>query len=262
MREYEVQSIFEAECLRSGLRHLGYPSIVAAGRNGAVLHYHHNNDVLRAGDLLLIDAGGEYRGYGADITRTFPISGKFTARQKDVYSIVLEAQKRCIEAAKPGVNSADLHLLSMRVLAEGLTSLRILKGDPDDLVLSGAVRLFYPHGIGHMLGLDVHDCTGGKKRVLPNPTKVPVRFIARLEPGFVITVEPGLYFIEALLRDPRLRRKHKGQVDFSRAESFLDFGGVRIEDDIVVRESGPALNLTTVPKEIAAVEDACRRSRG
>ena len=110
-----------------------------------------------------------------------------------------------------------------------------------------------------MLGLDVHDTTGGKKRVLPNPTKVPVRFVAKLEPGFVITMEPGLYFIDALLRDPQLRRKYKTSVDFDKAESYLDFGGVRIEDDIVIQEDGPPLNLTDVPKEIADVEAACQR---
>ena len=259
MREYQAQAVFEAECLKAGLKHLAYPSIVAAGRNGAVLHYHRNDDLLRAGDLFLIDAGAELKGYAADITRTYPVGRRFTPRQRDVYSVVLEAQKQCIDRARPGVNSADLHVHSMRVLAEGLKSLKILKGDVDGLVLGGAVRLFYPHGIGHMLGLDVHDCPGGKKRVLPNPTKVPVRFVARLEPGFVITVEPGLYFIEALLRDPRLRRKHRGAVDFARAESYLDLGGIRIEDDVVVQEKGPPLNLTSVPKSIADIE-AIRRS--
>ncbi|HEX4047673.1 MAG TPA: M24 family metallopeptidase, partial [Elusimicrobiota bacterium] len=128
----------------------------------------------------------------------------------------------------------------------------------DGLVEGGAVRLFYPHGLTHMLGLDVHDVTGGSRRAMPNPTKVPVRFVARLEPGFVVTMEPGIYFIAALLQDPELRRRHKSSVDFAKAEKFLDFGGVRIEDDIVVQD-GPALNLTTVPKELADVEAACER---
>jgi Xaa-Pro aminopeptidase len=110
-----------------------------------------------------------------------------------------------------------------------------------------------------MLGLDVHDVTGGKRRKMPNPTKVPVRFVAKLEPGFVITMEPGVYFIDALLKDPELRRKHKASVDFAKAETFLDFGGVRIEDDVVISADGPPMNLTTVPKEIADVEAACER---
>ena len=259
MREYEIQALFESECLRSGLKHLAYPSIVAAGTNGAVLHYHANNAVLKDGEMLLIDAGAEHKGYAADITRTFPANGKFTQRQKDVYSIVLETQKRCIEAALPGIVSAELHVRSMTLIAEGLKSLGILRGDTWGLVEGGAVRLFYPHGLTHTLGLDVHDTLGGKKRVMPNPTKVPVRFVAKLEPGFVITMEPGIYFIAALLNDPELRRKHKDSVDFAKAERFLDFGGVRIEDDVVVREDGPAMNLTEVPKEIKDVEAACER---
>lgn len=258
MREYELQAIFDAACLKAGLKHLAYPSIVAAGVNSAVLHYRKNDALLRSGDLLLIDAGAELRGYAADITRTFPVNGRFTRRQRDVYQIVLEAQKSCIARARPGVVSADLHVHSMRVIAEGLKSLGLLRGATDGLVEGGAVRLFYPHGLTHMLGLDVHDVTGGKRRVLPNPTKIPLRFIAKLEPGFVITMEPGVYFIAALLQDPALRRKHKASVNFALADSFLDFGGIRIEDDIAIR-NGPAENLTSVPKEIAAVEAACAR---
>ncbi|MBI5629402.1 MAG: aminopeptidase P family protein [Elusimicrobia bacterium] len=257
--EYQVQAVFEAACLREGLRHLAYPSIVAAGANSAVLHYHRNNTRLKEGDLLLLDGGAECAGYGADITRTFPASGRFTQRQKDIYSIVLETQNACIEKARPGVVSADLHVFSMARIAEGLKSLGLLRGEVSGLIESGAVRLFYPHGLTHMLGLDVHDVTGGKKRRMANPTKVPVRFVARLEPGFVITMEPGIYFIEALLRDPELRLKHKNSVDFEKADSFLNFGGVRIEDDIVIQEEGPPLNLTGVAKEIADVEEICRR---
>jgi Xaa-Pro dipeptidase len=258
LKEYELQAVFDAACLKAGLKHLAYPSIVAAGVNSAVLHYRKNNAPLKSGDLLLIDAGAELNGYAADITRTYPINGKFTRRQRDIYSVVLETQKRCIEKARPGINSAELHLYSMRVIAEGLKSLGLLRGDTDGLLENGAVRLFYPHGLTHMLGLDVHDVTGGKKRVLPNPTKIPVRFVAKLEPGFVITMEPGVYFIDALLKDPALRAKHKQSVNFAMADSFLDFGGIRIEDDIVIR-AGANENLTRVPKEIDAVEAALAR---
>ncbi len=259
MKEYEIQAIFESECLKHGLKHLGYPSIVAAGKNGAVLHYHHNDAELKDGEMLLIDAGAEYKGYSADITRCFPSNGRFTSRQRDVYNVVLDTQKACIDAARPGIVSADLHVLSMTKIAEGLKSMGILNGETSGLVEGGAVRLFYPHGLTHTLGLDVHDTLGGKKRKMPNPTKVPVRFVAKLEPGFVITMEPGVYFIDALLNDAALRRKHKGSVDFEKAVTFLDFGGVRIEDDVVVQQDGPPLNLTCVPKEIADVEAACRR---
>ena len=209
--------------------------------------------------MLLIDAGAECGGYAADITRTFPVNGKFTNRQRDIYSIVLRTQKTCIERARPGVGSAQLHVLSMTLIAEGLKSLGLLRGEVSGLVEGGAVRLFYPHGLTHMLGLDVHDVTGGRKRRMANPTKIPVRFVARLETGVVITLAPGIYFIKALLLDPALRRKHRGSIDFTKAEKFLDFGGVRIEDDIVIQPQGPPLNLTTVPKEISDVEECCER---
>jgi Xaa-Pro dipeptidase len=252
--EYQIQSIFESECLNSGLNLLGYPTIVAAGKNAAVLHYNKNSAKIKAGELVLIDAGAECRGYSADITRVFPINGKFTAQQRDIYSIVLETQKRSIERSLPGVISAELHLGSMCLIAEGLKSIGILKGEVDGLVESGAVTVFYPHGLTHMLGLDVHDVTGGKKRRMPNPTKVPVRFVAKLEPGFVITMEPGIYFIKFLLESPKIREKYRGQIDFKKADRFLNFGGVRIEDDIVIQPHGPPLNLTRVPKEIDAIE--------
>ena len=257
MREFELQAEFESHCLRRGLKHQGYPPIVAAGKNGAVLHYRQNDAPLRKGELLLIDAGAECGGYSADITRTFPVGARFTRRQRDIYSVVLEAQEQCIDRARPGVVSGDLHLHSMKVLAEGMRSLGFLRGSIEELVMGGAIRLFYPHGLTHMLGLDVHDCMGGKRRQIPSPEHVRLRFNARLEPGFVITMEPGIYFTAALLNDPALRKKYRKQVDFRKAESFLDFGGVRIEDDILIRADGPPQNLTKVPKRIKDVEAAC-----
>jgi Xaa-Pro dipeptidase len=260
MHEYEVQALFEGACMSSGLRHLAYPSIVAAGVNGAVLHYRGNRDRLRSGDLLLIDAGAEAGGYAADITRTFPINRRFTQRQRDIYSIVLAAQNRCIQRARPGLNFVQFHIDSMRTIAEGLRDLKLLRGSIDSLVEGGACRLFYPHGIGHLLGLDVHDGFAGKRRKKANPTKVPARFTADLEAGFVITVEPGIYFIKPLLKNNRLRKKFKSAVDFTRADRYLNFGGIRIEDDIVIRRSGAPRNLTSVPKEIKAIEELRRRA--
>jgi Xaa-Pro aminopeptidase len=206
---------------------------------------------------MLIDAAAEHHGYTADVTRTFPISGRFTRKQRDLYEVVLAAQERCIDAARAGRTSMDLQLLSEETLAEGLRGLGLLKGSVRELVDTQAVRVFYPHGIGHTLGLDVHDVKGGKRRLLPKPRTGKLRFRARLEPGFVITVEPGVYFIPALLHDPEVRKKHRGRVDFTKAEAYLDLGGVRIEDDVVVRKDGPPLNLTPTPKTVAAVEAAC-----
>lgn len=257
MREFELQAEFESHCLRRGLKHQGYPPIVAAGKNGAVLHYRHNDALLKKGELLLIDAGAECGGYSADITRTYPVGGRFTRRQRDIYSVVLEAQEQCIDRSRAGAVSGDLHVHSMSVLAEGLRSLGFLRGSTEELVVGGAIRLFYPHGLTHMLGLDVHDCMGGKKRQLRSPDHVRLRFNAQLEPGFVITMEPGIYFTAALLNDPAMRKKYHSQVNFKLAESFLDFGGVRIEDDVLIQPSGPPVNLTKVPKRIADVEAAC-----
>jgi Xaa-Pro aminopeptidase len=256
--EYQVQAELEREFQRAGCPQLGYSSIVAGGANSAVLHYHHNAARLGRGDLLLVDAGAEYRGYTADVTRTFPVSGRFTRRQRDVYEVVLEAQNRCIDLARAGRTSTELQQRAETVLAEGLRSLGFLRGGTDELGETGAIHVFFPHGVGHTLGLDVHDVHGGRRRRLPRQRK-KLRFRARLEPGFVITVEPGVYFIAALLQDREKRRRHRGRVDFDRAERFLDFGGVRIEDDLVVRAAGPPENLTRVPKTVEDVEAAAGR---
>jgi len=258
--EYQVQADLEREFHRAGCTQVGYGSIVAAGRNSAVLHYHQNDARLRAGDLLLIDAGAEYHGYTADVTRTFPVSGRFTKRQRDVYEVVLAAQDRCIARVRAGLPTPELQYEAERVLAEGLRGLRLLRGTVDELVETKAVRILFPHGIGHSLGLDVHDAEGGRKHRLARyrgPGKL--RFRARLQEGFVITIEPGVYFIPALLDDPEIRRAQRGRIDFDRAAAYLPMGGVRIEDDVVVRADGPPLNLTRVPKTVAAVEAACRR---
>jgi len=260
LHEYQVQAELERAFRRAGCRELGYSSIVAGGVNSAVLHYTHNSARLGRGDLLLVDAGAEFRGYTADVTRTFPVSGRFTRRQRDVYEVVLEAQSRCIDLVRPGRTTMELQRRAETVLAEGLRSLGLLRGGTDELVETGAIRVFFPHGIGHTLGLDVHDVQGGRRRRLPRPRVGKLRFRARLEPGFVITVEPGVYFIAALIRDPEKRRRHRGRVDFDRAERFLDFGGVRIEDDLVVRAAGPPENLTRVPKSVDDLEAAGREA--
>lgn len=257
--EYEVQADMEREFRAAGCPETGYDSIVAGGRNGAVLHYHHNHDRLRAGDLLLIDAAAECRGYSADVTRTFPISGRFTARQRDVYEAVLRTQLGCIDMARAGVTSMDVQHRSEELLAEGLRDLGLLRGSTEELVETQAVRVFYPHGIGHTLGLDVHDVQGGQRRRLPKRKSGRLRFRARLEPGFVMTIEPGLYFMHALLDDPEVRRKHRGRVAFDRAEGFKSVGGVRIEDNVVIRRGAPPRNLTRVPKSTKEVEAACAR---
>jgi Xaa-Pro aminopeptidase len=164
--EYQVQAELERAFKAAGCAQLGYGSIVAGGRNSAVLHYVANDRRLAAGDLLLVDAGAEYRGYTADVTRTFPVSGRFTSRQRALYEVVLAAQERSIDFARAGTLSMDLQRLSEIVLAEGLRDLGILKGGLEELTETQAIRVFYPHGIGHTLGLDVHDVQGGRRRRL------------------------------------------------------------------------------------------------
>jgi Xaa-Pro aminopeptidase len=260
MTEYQVQAELEREFQRGGCAQMGYGSIVAAGRNAAVLHYEHNSGTLADGQLLLIDAGAEYRGYTADVTRTFPVSGRFTAFQRDLYEVVLAAQQACIEMARPGRTTIEMQRTAEATLSDGLRGLGLLTGSTDELVDSKAIKVFFPHGIGHALGLDVHDVQGGKRRLLPQPRSAKLRFRARLEPGFVVTVEPGVYFIEALLTDKELRKEQRGRVAFEKALSLLEVGGVRIEDDVVVQQDGPPENLTLVPKTVADVEAACPRA--
>lgn len=257
--EYQVQAELEREFLRAGCPDTGYASIVAGGRNGGVLHYTANDARLRKGDLLLVDAGAERHGYTADVTRSFPVSGRFTPRQRAVYEVVLACQERAIDAARTGVTSMELQRRSEEWLAEGLRELGLLRGSVSELVESAAVRVFYMHGIGHTLGLDVHDVDGGRRRRLRQGRSGRLRFRARLEPGFVITIEPGIYFNPALLFDRELRTRHRGRIDFARAERFLPLGGIRIEDDVVVQRSGPPRNLTRVPKRVRDVEAACAR---
>lgn len=251
--EFQVQAVMEAEWRKAGAKHDAYPAIVATGANGACLHYRDNDAVLQKGDMLLIDAGCEWHGYASDITRTFPVDGLFSPLQRDLYNIVLETQKACIEAHTPGKSVHEIHRLSQVMMAEGLIEAKLLKVDAETAVDSGAMGLFYPHGLGHMLGLDVHDSSGGKRHRAPKPPK-GLRSPVLLDPGMVVTVEPGIYFIPALIQDKELRAKFKKEVYFTRVDKLLNFGGIRIEDNIVVTEGGP-LNLTTVPKEIWEIEE-------
>jgi Xaa-Pro dipeptidase len=257
--EYQVQAVLEQGFRQGGARHNAYPSIVGSGRNSAILHYHRNNAELKGGDLLLIDAGAEYKGYASDITRTFPVNKRFNSRQRDVYDIVLTTQKRCITKLCPGLSLRNLDLSSARIIIQGLKSLGLLKGSADSILERGADRVFYPHGLSHMLGLDVHDVLGGKKRQIKRKKKKSGRTIRSdvvLEPGFVITIEPGLYFIPALLHDRETRKRFRDLIDFERAEAFIPLGGIRIEDDVAITENGYR-NLTSVPKEIEDIEAAC-----
>ncbi len=228
IREYHVQTALENEFRRLGSPRNGYPSIVASGGNSCILHYITNRDEIQDGDLLLIDAGAEVEYYGADITRTWPANGKFTPEQRDVYDIVLAAQKEAIGVIAPGVEFTEVHKTARDVLIQGLLDLGVLDGDMDDIIEERGYEPYYMHGTSHWLGLDVHDAgvyKDGDDSVL-------------LQEGMVFTVEPGLYFGSQAEDAPERLRGI----------------GIRIEDDVVVTADGHRVMSAAVPKEPDDIE--------
>ena len=229
--EYQIEAEMLHEFALHGARYPAYGSIVAGADNANILHYTDNQDALIDNSLLLIDAGGELAGYAADITRTFPVNGKFTDAQAKIYQLVLDSQLAVIEAIKPGANFAQLTDIAIRVLTEGLVELGILTGDIGQLVEDKACKDYFIHGLGHWLGLDVHDV--GDYHIDENR-----RQLRAFEPGMVMTIEPGLYFPADCLE---VAPKWRGI-------------GVRIEDNIVVTEQGYENITVNSPKTIAEIE--------
>jgi Xaa-Pro aminopeptidase len=230
------------------------------------MHSHANE--LRKGRMLVMDAGAEsWLHYASDITRTVPVGGKFNQRQKDIYEIVLEGQETAIRSIKPGVMYKEIHLKTARTMASGLKDLGLMKGSVDDAVAQGAHAMFFPHGLGHNMGLDVHDMEDlGENHVGYDKTVqrssqfglAYLRMARELRPGHVLTVEPGLYFIPALVTLWKKEKKHRDFIVYDKAETFLDFGGVRIEDNVLVTEKGRRVLGTPIPKTVAEIEKACR----
>ena len=231
--EYQLEAEISHEFRISGASGHSFLPIVAGGKNACVLHYIENDQVLKDGDLVLIDAGCEYAGYAADISRTFPVNGRFSGAQRAVYEVVLAAQAAAIAAVRPGVSFNDYHQAALRALVEGLCELKLLTGNVDGLIESEAYKAFYMHRAGHWLGLDVHDA-GEYKNTDGTFTQ--------LVSGMILTVEPGLY-IRAAAGVP---------------EHFHGIG-IRIEDDVLVGENGPVV-YTNPPKSIADIEETMRRA--
>jgi Xaa-Pro aminopeptidase len=240
-----------------------------------VLHNHQHDGTLHDGDLVLLDAGAEVAsGYGCDVTRTWPASGEFSAEARDVYETVLRAQRAAIRAVRDRARFRDVHFRAAEVIAEGLVELGILRGAVQDLVARGAHALFFPHGVGHFLGLDAHDLESFGDRILYGEGRrrseefgtAFLRIDRDLEPGMVVTVEPGIYFVPAILHHREFREKFAGDVDFERAERYLEsnagrgFGGVRIEDDVLTTESEPEVLTSAIPKEIGELEEIVGRT--
>ena len=236
LREYHVQTALENEFRRLGSPRNGYPSIVASGGNSCILHYITNRGEIRDGDLLLIDAGAEVDYYGADITRTWPVNGRFTPEQRDVYELVLAAQKEAISVIAPGVEFAEVHKTARDVLIQGLLDLGVLDGDMDDIIEEKEYEPYYMHGTSHWLGLDVHDAGVYKN----GEDSVP------LQEGMVFTVEPGLYFGSQAEDVPE----------------YLRGIGIRIEDDVVVTADGHRVMSAAIPKEPHDIESIVGSAAG
>lgn len=253
--EHEIKAVFDYHQIKNGLTQDAYNGIFASGKNSAILHYVDNNRPINEGDLFLIDAGYEYKGYASDFTRTYPASGEFTAMQAQIYEAVLEAQKQTIEASKPDAKMEDLHILSARIMMQGLKDAGLVTGSIDDLMENDIFALFFPHGLGHFLGLDTHDVGGYPKGVdrIERPGIKYLRMRRTLQPGMVLTIEPGLYFVPALLKPALKDDKASKFLNESKLKDMMDFGGVRIEDNLIITEDGYE-NLTTVPKERANIE--------
>lgn len=260
LTERDVQIEMEAEFFRFGGDRTAYGSIVGSGPNSAVLHGTPGGRTLREGDLVLIDAGPEIEGYASDVSRTFPVSVSFTSLQRHLYEVVLTAQREAIESVRPGVEYKQLHLRASATIAQGLADAGILRGAPDDLVAQDAHALFFPHGLGHMLGLSTHDCGGYLEGRVPEDRfgLAYLRTDLPLQPGYVVTIEPGIYFIPALLTDPARRERYREVVDWGRVDRMHDFGGIRIEDDVLVTEEGCEVLSAALPSDAGEIE-AMRR---
>ncbi|HMN82629.1 MAG TPA: Xaa-Pro aminopeptidase [Burkholderiaceae bacterium] len=239
MREYQVEAELLHEFRRQGSQFPAYGSIVAGGANACVLHYRGNDAVLKDGELLLIDAGCELDGYASDITRTYPVGGRFTGGQRALYDIVLDAQKAAIAETRPGKRFADPHDAAVKVLTQGMIDCKLIEGPLDAALESGAYRRFYMHRTGHWLGMDVHDC--GEYREPGEPAGQQGKPWRILRPGMVVTVEPGIY-VRAADDVP---------------EPFRDVG-IRIEDDALVNEAGCEIITSGVPKAAADIEALMR----
>jgi Xaa-Pro aminopeptidase len=241
--ERELQVALEAAFLRNGGDSLAYESILAAGDHAAVLHFAPTDRELGSGELLLVDAGAEYRGYASDVTRTYPI-GSFTAEQALVHETVRRALEAGIAAARPGVEWQDVHRAAALVVADGLVELGVLRGGAERLLESGAVSLFFPHGVGHTVGLGVRDAGAASDETRdPEPGLPRLRVDIRLEPRQTWTVEPGIYFVPALLAE---KRGHDGVV-WDRVDELAGFGGVRIEQNVVITDDGCEVLTADIP---------------
>lgn len=260
-KEQEIVGAMEGISIAQG-RPVSFPIILSV--NGHILHNHHHENTLSEGRMLVMDAGAETSlNYASDITRTVPVGGKFNQKQREIYEIVLNANLNSIASTKPGVFYRDCHMVAAETIASGLKDLGLMKGDVKEAVAAGAHALFFPHGLGHMLGMDVHDMEGlGQIHVGYDNEIQPskqfgtayLRLGRRLQPGFAITNEPGIYFIPELIDMWKAEKKYQEFMNYDKIEEYRTFGGIRIEDDILVTNDGHRVLGKPIPKTVAEVE--------
>lgn len=267
MKEYEVVAAMEAEVFRQN-GDLSFATI--ASIHGQTLHNHYHGNTVKEGELFLIDAGAETAmGYAGDMSSTIPVGAKYTDRQRAVYEIQNQMHFKSVEALKPGVHYEDVYDLSAKVMVEGLKELNLMKGNAEDAVKEGAHAMFYPHGLGHMMGLDVHDMEnfgeelvgyGGRKKSTQFGRK-SLRLSRILEPGYVFTIEPGIYFIPELIDLWRSQNKFADFINYNVLETYKDFGGIRNEEDYVITETGARrMGTKYVPITVEEVEEVRKQA--
>ena len=263
MVEQELVGVMEGVCRGGGVMP-SFPIILS--QHGETMHNHRHDGILTDGRLCVIDAGAEIAShYCSDHTRTLPTGGKFTQKQKDIYTIVLAANDYAREAARPGISYRDIHLGAAKIIVQGLKNIGLVHGDVDEMVAAGVQGLFMPHGLGHNMGLDVHDMEDlGENHVGYDPDQVrakqlglgSLRMARKLVPGHVITDEPGIYFIPALIEKWKSEGHNARFIDFAKLESYYDFGGIRLEDDLLITEGGARLlGAKRIPVTVEEIEN-------
>jgi len=263
--EQEIAGVIEGIALSHG-GPVSFPVILSI--NGQTLHNHYHGNTLATGRILVIDAGCESAlHYASDITRSVPVGGKFDKRQKEIYEIVLTANLAAMATVKPGVPFREIHMIAAEKITEGLTAIGLMKGNPKEAAAKGAHTLFFPHGLGHPMGLDVHDLEGLGENAVGYDEEVKrskefglafLRFGRKLQKGFVMTIEPGIYFIPELIDQWKAEKKLAEFIDYTKIESYKDFGGIRIEDDVLVTETGFRLLGKPIPKTVNEIEEVMK----
>ena len=264
VREQDIFGTIEGIALAKG-GGTSFPVILSM--NGQTLHNHSHGNILTKGRMMVTDAGAETSmHYASDITRTTPVGGKFDGRQREIYQIVLKANTEAIAATRPGISNRDLHFMACKIIATEMKNLGLMKGDVDEAVAAGAHAIFMPHGLGHMMGLDVHDMEALGENYIGYSDEVKrsdqfgtafLRFALPYKPGHVFTVEPGIYFIPELIEQWKSEKKYNEFLNYSKIEGYMPIGGIRIEDNVVITETGHKVLGKPIPKTIEEIETVC-----